>query len=93
MYLLSSEVDTTKKVQTYLHNRPKSEKKCNLGKATLFHNELKCGKIPFWLDNAMFVSKAKINIFWKNFEQSSSEGACCGVKKKSWKVDFSFWGN
>ena len=27
------------------------------------YNELKHGKSPFWQDNALFASKAKINIF------------------------------
>ena len=27
------------------------------------HNELKHGKSPFWQENALFVSKAKINVF------------------------------
>ena len=27
------------------------------------HNELKRGKSPFWQDNALFVSKANINVF------------------------------
>ena len=31
-------------------------------------------KSPFWQDNALFTSKAKINVFWKNFERSGPEG-------------------
>ena len=27
------------------------------------HNQLKCGKSPFWQDNALFASKAKTNVF------------------------------
>ena len=28
-------------------------------------------KSPFWQDNALFASKAKMNVFWKNFDRGS----------------------
>ena len=51
------------------------------------HNELKRGKSPFWQDNALFTSKAKINIFWKNFEWRVSERGS-GMIKSEENVDF-----
>ena len=38
------------------------------------HNELKRGKNPFWQDDTLFASKAKINVFEKNFEWRVSKG-------------------
>ena len=31
-------------------------------------------KSPFWQDNALFASKAKINVFWNFFEWRVPEG-------------------
>ena len=36
--------------------------------------------VSFSKDNALFASKAKINVFWKKFERSGPEGAS-GVRK------------
>ena len=41
--------------------------------------------VSFSRDNALFASKAKINVFWNFFEQSGPEGAS-GVKKKFQKT-------
>ena len=48
----------------------------------MLHNELKRGKSPLLQDNALFSSKAKINVFEKFF---SSEGTS-EVKKKFQKT-------
>ena len=44
--------------------RPSGIKACQFS-VTVMLNELKCGKNPFWQDNALFASKAKINVFLK----------------------------
>ena len=44
------------------------------------HNELKHGKSPFWQENALFVSKAKINVFWKIFKWTVPPQRIPGVK-------------
>ena len=36
----------------------------------LLYNELRWGKSPSWQDNALFASKAKINLFWNFIKQS-----------------------
>ena len=40
----------------------------HFGVGTYAHNELNPRKNPFWQDNALFASKAKINVFWNFFE-------------------------
>ena len=42
-----------------------------------FHNELKCEKNPFWQDNALIASKAKINVVW-NFSSGGSPKGTLG---------------
>ena len=41
-----------------------------IGYSMLWHSALKFEKGQFW-DVKLFASKAKINIFWKNFKKSS----------------------
>ena len=51
----------------------------------ILHNELKHGKSPFWQDNALFASKAKINVLLKLFRvKGSLRGP--GVKKEFHKM-------
>ena len=38
------------------------------------HSEYNVEKGPFWQDNALFASKAKINVFWKKFEWRVPKG-------------------
>ena len=56
------------------------------------HSKLKFKKISF-RDAALFASKAKINIFWKNFKCSGPKEACRVRIFFQKNVDFSFWGN
>ena len=49
--------------------------------------------VSFSRDNALYASKAKINVVWNFFERSSPKGVS-GVRKKiSNNIDFSLWGN
>ena len=50
------------------------------------HNELKCGKFPFWQYNALFASKTKTNIFSKKnwVEDSRRRPGVKKIFKKHW---------
>ena len=55
----------------------------------VLHNELKRGeKILFWQDNALFASKAKINVFWKNFHHSTGPFGVAPLEKISKHINF-----
>ena len=46
-------------------------------------------KIPFWQDNALFASKANINVFFNFFKQNDPSKVLAVKKKISKTFDFS----